>query len=93
MHIFGRIIVSVFCARMVYPDLSQYGQSLGSICVHACFAYTDDHINPLYEWYFLLLIGLILFYLGSPGLSPAPYFRHFYKGAVIIYGWGGCIIQ
>ena len=53
MLIFARINVFVFCARMVYSSLSQYGRSLGSICVHTCFAYVDDHINPLYKCYFL----------------------------------------
>ena len=53
MHIFARIIEFVFCARMDYSNLSQYERYLGNICVHACFAYVDDHINPHFEWYFL----------------------------------------
>ena len=46
MHIFARIIEFIFCARMDYSNLSQYERYLGNICVHTCFAYVDDHINP-----------------------------------------------
>ena len=45
-YLFMHIIEFIFCARMDYSNLSQYERYLGNICVHTCFAYVDDHINP-----------------------------------------------